>query len=99
MSYKTALVALKTANMALNTLVGVRFYANWLPQNVAMPCVKFQKISAVTDDAMGPAIVNNKLRIQMDGYVKAVRSGGTITIDTLRDALIGTFYGYSGTIG
>jgi hypothetical protein len=98
-SLQTALVAIKTANSALNTLVGTRFHPDGLPQNIAMPAVCFREISRIRQEGMGYVVANRRPRVQMDGYVKSTRSGGTTSVETMRDALIAAFYGYSGTIG
>lgn len=45
MSLNTALVALKTANSTLNTLVGERFCPDVLPQGVTFPAVRFQELN------------------------------------------------------
>ncbi len=94
MSIQTALVAIKTANPTLNTLVGTRFSPDVMPQGVTLPAVTFQVISRPNSNSMGPNIVNYRPRVQMDGYASssALRT-------TLRSAMVGAFYGYSGVIG
>lgn len=94
MSIQTALVAIKTANVTLNTLIGTRFYTDVAPQGTALPFVRFQVISRPNSAAMTPVIVNYHPRVQMDGYAasSALRT-------TLRTALVGAFYGYRGSIG
>lgn len=94
MSIQAALVAIKSANATLNTLVGTRFNPDVLPQGTTLPAVTFQVISRPNANAMGPLIVNSHPRVQMDGYAasSALRT-------TLRSALVGAFYGYSGSIG
>lgn len=94
MSVQTALVAIKTANSTLNTLVSTRFHPDKMPQKVVFPAVCFQVISRPNTNAFGPAIANYRPRVQMDGYTttSALRTA-------LRTALVNAFYGYSGTIG
>lgn len=94
MSIQTALVAIKTANSTLNTLIGSRFHPDALPQGITLPAVRFQVISRPNMKAMNPTIVNYHARVQMDGY-EASSSLRT----TLRNALKGCFFGYSGAIG
>ena len=89
-----AVVAIKTANTALNTLIGTRFYPDAMPQGVTLPAVRYQVISLVTDDAMTPTIVNRKNRVQMDCYAST-----SVLRAALRAAVETAFYGYSGSIG
>ena len=56
MSLHTALVAIKTANSTLNTLIWTRFHPDILPQNVTLPAVTFQDISRTRDDTWGVAL-------------------------------------------
>lgn len=90
MSIQTALVAIKTANSTLNTLIGTKFNPDVTPQGTGLPFVSFQVISRPNSSAMGPAIVNYHPRVQIDGYAatSALRTA-------LRSALVGCFYGYS----
>lgn len=102
MSIQTALVAIKTANVALNALIGTGFHPDVLPQwkpteqaiTAYLPKLRFQVISRPNFNAMGPGIVDYRARVQMDGYAttSALRT-------TLRSAIKGAFYGYSGTVG
>lgn len=94
MSVGTALVAMKTANSTLSTLVGTKFSPDVAPQNVTLPYITFQMISSPKDNAMGPNIVNHKPRVQMDCYAAsaALRTA-------LRTAVINAFYGQSGAWG
>jgi hypothetical protein len=57
MSLQTALVAIKSANSTLNSLIGTRFSPDILPQEVTLPAVTFQIISRVPESAMTPVIV------------------------------------------
>lgn len=87
MSLQTALVAIKTANTTLNTLIGTRFHPDKLPQEVVMPCVRFEEISRNELDwtfARRPQLV--RIRVQLDGYAEssALRT-------TLRAAVMGCF--------
>ena len=93
MSLQAALVAIKTANSTLNTLVDTRFYPDKLPQKLTLPAVRFQEISSVQSDAMMPSVVNRRARVQMDGYAET-----SVLRSALRAAMLGAFYGYSGSI-
>lgn len=87
MSLQTALVAIKSANSALSTLIGTRFHPNKLEQGEILPAVRFQEISRTFPDyafSGRPQLAN--IRVQLDGYAmtQAQRT-------TLRTALIGCF--------
>lgn len=87
MSLQTAMVALKTANSALNTLIGTRFYPNVFPQEVEMPAARFQKISKVERDyafAGRPSLTT--IRLQIDTIAAT-----SIERTTLREAFINCF--------
>jgi hypothetical protein len=56
MSIATALVAIKTANATLNTLIGTRFHPDALPQDVTLPAVCFQEVSRTRDYTFGVAL-------------------------------------------
>ncbi len=90
MSVGTALVAIKSANSALNTLIGTRFYPDQLDQGSTFPAVRYQVISGTKDNAMTPVIANNRYRVQMDGYETT-----SVLRSALRVAMINAFYGYS----
>lgn len=87
MSIQTALVAIKTANSTLNTLIGTRFHPDKLPQKVTLPCVRFQVISRPRPDYtfQGRPSLSNP-RVQLDGY-----AASSVDRTTLRSALIGCF--------
>lgn len=69
MSIGTALVAIKTANGTLNSLIGVKFYPDVLPQDVELPAVRFQEISRTTSDyTMSGRPQTATIRIQLDAY-------------------------------
>jgi len=93
-SIQTALVAIKTANSTLNTLISTRFHPDALPQGVTLPAVSFQVISRPNYNAMGPTLVDYHARVQMDGYASS-----SINRTTLRSAMVGAFYGFSGSAG
>lgn len=104
MSIQAAVVALKTADTPMVAMFGARFYENWIPQNMLAgatyyPLAKYQVISRTNDVAFTPVIVNYKTRIQIDIYVKSVRSGGLITADAARNVVFAAFFGKSGTYG
>ncbi len=94
MSLQTAMVAIKTANTALNALIGTRFSPDTFTQEVTLPAVTFQIISRVPDHAMTPVMVNHHMRVQMDGYAAT-----SVLRTALRTAIVSAFYGYSGSIG
>lgn len=100
-SIQTCVIAIKTANATLNALVGTRFYQDELPQEKGFPCVKFQVISRPRNAYVFAPVPSqlSKPRIQFDGYVQSVRSGGTVTRETLASAIRGAFDRYHGTIG
>ena len=56
MSLATALVALKTANSTLNTLIGTRFHPDVAPQGQTLPFVVFQDVSRTRDKTFGVAL-------------------------------------------
>jgi len=92
MSLQTALVAMKTANSTLNTLVGTRFHPDALPQAVTLPAIRFQEISKVPAYTYGLASPLWRIGVQMDGYVQSARSGGTAGARaTLETAIRGCF--------
>lgn len=86
MSVQTALVAIKTANSTLNTLISTRFNPDVLPQNVTLPAVTFQVISRTREHAFQGRPHLSNVRVQLDGYAatSALRT-------TLRSALIAAF--------
>jgi hypothetical protein len=86
MSVQTAMVAIKTANSTLNTLIGTRFHPDALPQNVTLPAVTFQVISRTREHAFQGRPHLSNTRVQVDGYA-ATSAART----TLRSALIGAF--------
>jgi hypothetical protein len=86
-SIATALVAIKTANSTLNTLIGEKFRADALDQADTVPMVRFQVISRPRPDytfARRPQL--SSVRVQIDGYAatSALRTA-------LRTALIDCF--------
>jgi len=87
MSLHAALVAIKTADSTLNTLISTRFHPDVLPQEVTLPAVRYQVISRSRPDYafQGRPHLSNP-RVQLDGYAatSALRT-------TLRSALIGAF--------
>ncbi len=98
---QAGLVAIKTANSALAALIGDRFYVDALPPGYKLPAVAFQVISFVPK-AYVFARVGSQIkaaRVQFDGYVTSVRSGGNVTRETLASAIRGAFERYNGTIG
>lgn len=92
MSIQTALVAVKSANSVLNTLISTRFHPDVLPQGVTLPAVRFQVISRPKVYTFGVIPNISHPRIQMDGYAAtdALRT-------TLATALRGAFDTYSST--
>lgn len=95
MSVQSALVAIKTADATLNTLVGTRFHPDTLPQGVSLPCVTFQVVSRTRDYVFGSTLPTlADVRVQIDGY-----AASSIDRSTLASALRGAFQRYSGTIG
>ena len=56
MSIQTAIVAMKTADTTLNTLVGQRFRPDVLAQQETLPAVCFQEISRPRDFSFGIAL-------------------------------------------
>lgn len=93
MSLQTALVAVKTANSTLNTLVGTRFHPDKLPQKTQgqtwaqyLPIVRFQVISRTRSYPFGRRASLSHARVQLDGYA-ATEAART----TLRAALISAF--------
>lgn len=67
MSFQAAMVALKTANSALNTMIGTRFTPNVFPQEVERPAARFRKVSKVDRDyafAGRPSLTT--IRVQID---------------------------------
>ena len=89
MSVQTALVAIKTADSTLNTLIGTRFYPDVLPQTKAFPAVRFQIISRTRGYTFGLVAQLNRPRVQMDGY-----AASSIDRTTLASAMRGAFMGY-----
>ncbi len=87
MSIQTALVAIKTADSTLNTLIATRFHPDVLPQNVTLPALTFQVISRIRPDYafQGRPELSN-IRVQLDGYAAT-----SVLRTTLRAALIGCF--------
>ena len=94
MSLSSALVAIKSANSALNTLIGDRFNPNIRPQESASPSVRYTVISKTNANAMSPVIVNYRARVQMDCYAST-----SVNRSSLRSAVVTAFYGYAGVIG
>jgi hypothetical protein len=94
MSIGTALTAIKSANSALNTLIGVRFYPDAFPQEFDLPAVCYQVVSTLPSLAMTPVMVNNRYRVQLDGYAAT-----PVLRSSLRNAMLNAFFGFSGTIG
>jgi hypothetical protein len=87
MSIQTALVAIKTADSTLNTLIGAKLRPDAFERSDTVPMVKFQVISRPRPDyafAGRPHLSN--VRVQLDGYAAtaALRAA-------LRTALIGAF--------
>lgn len=68
MSIQTALVAIKTANAALNALIGTRFHPDILPQGVVLPCVRFQVVTRPKVYTFGVVPQISHPRVQLDGY-------------------------------
>jgi len=97
----TPIIAIKAANSTLTALVGSNFVKDALRQDTSYPAVKFQMISFVPKAYVFKRVPSQlkDARIQFDGYVKSVRSGGQITLETLAVAVRGAFERYSGTIG
>lgn len=87
MSLATALVAIKTGNATLNTLISTRFHPDVLPQGVTLPAVRFQMISRVQPDYSfqgRPDLAN--VRVQLDGYAAT-----EVARAALRAAMLGAF--------
>lgn len=93
-NFATAMLAIKASDSDLNTLVGVRFYSDSMPQKVELPCACFTVISRTNSAAMTPVVVNYHTRLQVDGY--AATAAGRAE---LRDAIVAAFYGFAGVIG
>lgn len=90
MSIQTMLVAVKTANATLNTLIGTRFHPDVLPQGVTLPCVRYQVISRPKVYTFGVVPQISHPRVQMDGYAAT-----SVLRTTLATALRGAFDTYS----
>lgn len=56
MSLNTALVTMKTNNMALNTLVGTRFHPNVAPQGTALPFIVYDVHTRLPEKTFGVPI-------------------------------------------
>lgn len=94
MSLHSAILAIKDANTTLNALVGQRFSWDELKQGTALPCIRLQVVSRIDNDKVfnsNPTF--STARVQMDCYAAT-----SIKRTALRDAVIGAFQGYSGTI-
>jgi hypothetical protein len=64
-----------------------------------MPAVCFREVSRTRQEGMGYVVAKPEAE-SPDGWLREItRSGGTTSVETMRDALIAAFYGYSGTIG
>lgn len=55
-SLNEAIVAMKTANSALNTLVGIRCRPDVLDQNETLPAMTFQSVSRSREHSFGVAL-------------------------------------------
>lgn len=87
MSLQAALVTIKTADSALNTLIGTRFHPDALPQDVTLPCVTFQVISRIdADETFNSDPTFTLARVQMDGYAAT-----SVLRSALRTALLNCF--------
>jgi hypothetical protein len=95
MSLQTALVAIKTANATLNSLIGVRFYPDEFPEAIVFPAVKFWVVGRVPkDDTFNTNPTFTEARVQMDGVADS-----SVNRSALRSALLGCFLGHSSTQG
>lgn len=56
MSVAAALVAIKTGNSALNTLIGARFHPDAAPQNIPLPFVVFTGETRLREKTWGVAL-------------------------------------------
>lgn len=92
MSVQTALVAIKTADATLNSLIGTRFHPDALPQTIVLPAIRFQVISRPRSYTFCQVAPLQHVRVQFDCYVKSARTGGPSGgRETLADAVRSCF--------
>ena len=87
MSIQTALVAIKSGNATLNTLIGTRFHPDRAPQAQTLPFVVFQDVSRTRDHTWGVALppLSHPL-VLMKGYAAT-----SVLRTTLASAMRGAF--------
>jgi hypothetical protein len=72
MSLESELYARLSGYGGLSALVGTRIYPVRLPQNVALPAVTFQKVTAIRPSNFGVDTGDVRYRIQIDCWASAM---------------------------